>query len=385
MEVAGTRASLDGAYRSAYGVGRDWQSAVDACLEALGASPAQANLGIVYVTDHLAAHLPEVVEQLRQACGVQHWCGTVGIGIAAPGIEVFDEAAISLLLLDLPGDSFQLLPTTGEEFELPPHLTDWLARHGGASGLLHADPRTPELAEIVASLAELYSVDAVGGLSTSRAEQAQVSGQISMGRTSVLGLSGVLFSPTLKLVHGLSQGCSPLGPLRQATAAEGRLVASIDGRPALTVLAEDVGAGLTEDPRHQLEDVHLALPIPGGGASDYLVRNILGIDPVRGVIAAGEDVEPGQRLQFVRRDATAAAGDLDRMLGEALRQLESPPRAAIYISCMARGPNLFGPGSLELQRLQAALGDIPLTGFFANGEICNRRLYGYTGVLTLFP
>jgi small ligand-binding sensory domain FIST len=29
-------------------------------------------------------------------------------------------------------------------------------------------------------------------------------------------------------------------------------------------------------------------------------------------------------------------------------------------------------------------GDIPLIGFFANGEISRDRLYGHTGVLTLF-
>lgn len=398
MQAAGARESLDGVYRSAYGVGGDWQAAVDACLAALDTPSAHgtpgpehanpgiiANLGIVYVTDHVAPYLPEVIEQLRQACGVQHWCGTVGLGVAAPGLEIFDEAAVSLLLLALPDASFQLLPATGDDLTLPPYVIPWLEKHGGASGLIHADPRTPDLAEMVASLAELYSVDAAGGISASRAEQAQVSGRISMGEHAVLGLSGALFSPSLELIHGLSQGCSPMGPLRQATAADGRMIASIDGRPALTVLAEDVGASLTEDPRHQLKDVHLALPIPGGSSSDYLVRNILGIDPVRGVIAVGEEVEPGQRLQFVRRDATAAAGDLDRMLGELLRRLEGPPRAAVYISCVARGPNLFGPGSRELQRLQAILGDIPLTGFFANGEICNRRLYGYTGILTLFP
>ena len=31
-----------------------------------------------------------------------------------------------------------------------------------------------------------------------------------------------------------------------------------------------------------------------------------------------------------------------------------------------------------------ALGDVPLAGFYANGEISHNRLYGYTGVLTLF-
>jgi small ligand-binding sensory domain FIST len=30
------------------------------------------------------------------------------------------------------------------------------------------------------------------------------------------------------------------------------------------------------------------------------------------------------------------------------------------------------------------LGDFPLVGFYANGEISRDRLYRYTGVLTLF-
>jgi small ligand-binding sensory domain FIST len=41
------------------------------------------------------------------------------------------------------------------------------------------------------------------------------------------------------------------------------------------------------------------------------------------------------------------------------------------------------PGA-ELAQVRQALGDIPLVGFFCNGEISRDRLYGYTGVLTLF-
>jgi small ligand-binding sensory domain FIST len=60
------------------------------------------------------------------------------------------------------------------------------------------------------------------------------------------------------------------------------------------------------------------------------------------------------------------------------------PRGALYYTCTARGPNLFGPDSLELKRIADALGDVPLVGFFCAGEISNSRLYGYTGVLSLF-
>jgi small ligand-binding sensory domain FIST len=37
-----------------------------------------------------------------------------------------------------------------------------------------------------------------------------------------------------------------------------------------------------------------------------------------------------------------------------------------------------------LQIVRHALGDVPLVGFFAGGEIAHHRLYGYTGVLTVF-
>ena len=57
---------------------------------------------------------------------------------------------------------------------------------------------------------------------------------------------------------------------------------------------------------------------------------------------------------------------------------------AIYVSCAGRGGPHFGSPSAELQVVRRALGDVPLVGFFAGGEIAHHRLYGYTGVLTVF-
>jgi small ligand-binding sensory domain FIST len=46
---------------------------------------------------------------------------------------------------------------------------------------------------------------------------------------------------------------------------------------------------------------------------------------------------------------------------------------------------LFGDNSEEMSAVAQAIGDdVPLVGFYANGEISNNRVYGYTGVLTLF-
>ena len=62
----------------------------------------------------------------------------------------------------------------------------------------------------------------------------------------------------------------------------------------------------------------------------------------------------------------------------------------------ASHPHAANPGSVRLllrrvgeaigrfKMIRDAVGKIPLVGIYANGEISNSRLYGYTGVLTLF-
>ena len=57
---------------------------------------------------------------------------------------------------------------------------------------------------------------------------------------------------------------------------------------------------------------------------------------------------------------------------------------ALYVSCSGRGGAHFGAPSAEAQIVQHALGDVPLIGFFAAGEVARHHLYGYTGVLTVF-
>ena len=127
-----------------------------------------------------------------------------------------------------------------------------------------------------------------------------------------------------------------------------------------------------------------ALPIPGSDTGDYLVRNLVGIDPANRLIAIGEMVQPGASVMFCKRDAGTAREDMERMLESMRKGLYTRPRGGIYYSCLGRGAGLFGPDSDELKLVREGLGDFPLVGFFCNGEISHNRLYGYTGVLTLF-
>ena len=139
-----------------------------------------------------------------------------------------------------------------------------------------------------------------------------------------------------------------------------------------------------------------------------LVRHIIGLDPGHRGIALSDHARVGGQLAFCQRSVQTARADLTRICAE-IREELSPeellePQAvgaaasgtgasapvqkgiagAIYISCTGRGGPHFGGASAEMQIVRHALGDVPLIGFFAAGEIAHQHLYAYTGVLTVF-
>ncbi len=379
MAESGSLSGPDGAFRAAYGAGDGWQDSLQACLDALATPPEGANLGLVYTTDVLADHLSDIVARLRAVTGIQDWLGTVGTGVSACGLELHDRPAVVLLAGAVPAEAFRVIEPVSEglgAFET--RHGRWIAERTPYFGIVHGDPRTAGLPDLVAGLSALSSSFLVGGLSASRGEMWQVAGEVSQG-----GLSGALFSPDIKVVTGLSQGCTPIGPRRLVTEAERNVVKTIDERPAVEVFIEDIGELLARDLRRIGGYVYVAFPIAESDTGDYLVRNLTGIDTDKGWLSVGHSVVAGDRIQFCRRDHNAAVKDLKRMLADVKRRSDSAPRAGLYYACVARGPNLFGSESEELRLIRDELGEFPLVGFFANGEISHDRLYGYTGVLAL--
>lgn len=357
----------------------DWGRLAYDCVEQLGAAAGKSNLGFIYVTDTLAADLPAIIAFLKRTSSVADWVGSVGIGVVAGDRECFDEPAIALLVASLPGDGHCLIPNLAGNLDDIGAAKAWAQRVNPVLGVVHADPRAPQLIENLEGLARDTATFLVGGLTSSRGAMDQVAGRVVQG-----GVSGVMLAPSVGVVAGLSQGCSPIGPLRTVTAGQQNVIFEIDDRPALDVLKEDIGEVLARRLERVGGYIHVAFPIAGSDTGDYVVRNLVGIDPSRGWIAIGDEAVVGASIMFVRRDRDAAERDLVRMLGSLKKRLDAPPRAGLYFSCVARGPNLFGPDSAELAILRRELGAFPLAGMFCNGEISNDRLYGYTGVLALF-
>lgn len=364
-------------FRYAHAHAKDWREAANSCLAQLGQGP--ASLGFLYATDLLADSLSDILALFRSKTGVRHWVGTLGLGVCASGREYLDEPAVAVMVGDFEPDTFRVFSGVAAAADV-----DNVALKCGEAApnfaIVHADPHNPGVAELVTRLAgKVESGFLVGGLTSSRRQNLQIADGVVEG-----GLSGVSFSDGVTVATRLTQGCSPIGPKHAVTACQHNVIISLDGRPALEVFKEDIGEALARDLNRIGGHIFAGLPIPGSDTGDYLVRNLVGIDPANQLIAIGELLQQGSSIMFCRRDAKTANEDMTRML-ESIRQgLYSRPRGGIYYTCLGRGASLFGPNSEELKMIRESLGDFPLVGFFCNGEISHNRLYGYTGVLTLF-
>lgn len=359
----------------------DWDKAAEQCLQQIGYVPPEANIGFLYVTDLYADQVQAIVDFLREETGVSHWTGTVGISICATGKEYARTSAMAVMIGCLPEDSFRILPFYNRAADnLPGDWDRWLNSSATHVALLHGDPGNGSLPQLLEQLeASLPGGFLVGGLSSSHGAHPQIADGVLDG-----GLSGVVFNDRQPVLTALTQGCSPIADKRVITDCDNNVINRIDDRPALDVLKEDIGEILARDLNRAAGYIFAGLPIRGSDTGDYLVRNLVGVDSDGGRIAIGEIVAPGQAIQFCRRDGKTAWDDMHRMLDELDERLEAPPRGGLYFSCLGRGKELFGKESAELEMIRRKLGDFPLVGFFANGEISNQRLYGYTGVLVLF-
>ena len=404
-----------------------WQMAAALVLAQLRAQMAlhgyasAPTLALLYITDHYADQAQDILEYRGGELPlVTDWSGTVGVGIVSNNVEYWDEPALAVMLLEIPGDQYRVfsgVAPLGLGFE-------------AHTALVHADPETADLGELIEEMAQRTDSGYLfGGLASSRRHAVQfavggdgnISGHGAASGVFRGGLSGVAFGPNVNLVSRVTQGCMPVSAAHQVTDADHNVVVALNGEPALDVMLQELSISL-DKPQEALDVVRAtlvglvaaqdapraALRQTGNFGEDVLVRHIIGLDPGRRGIAVADRVEAGAQLVFCRRNVQAARADLTRICAEIREELEPQEQAletahallasalesaphparriagAVYVSCTGRGGPHFGGPSAEMQLVRRALGDVPLVGFFAAGEIAHHHLYGYTGVLTVF-
>jgi small ligand-binding sensory domain FIST len=329
--------------------------------------------------------------------------GAVRVGCSAGGViggghEVENAGAISLAGAVLPGarvEGFRLDP--GSEPDDTTDATRWAGRLPVSPGttptiVLLPDPFTCEAERLVDVIDRgLEGATVVGGLA-SGARQAGTNMVFSDRGAWGNGAVGLAIEGGHRLDTIVAQGCRPVGNPMFITGCERHLVTELDGRPPLEILHE-LFSELDERDQELLRySLFLGVVMrPEGvrhGHGDFLIRNLAGIDATTGALRVAATVAPGQVVQFHLRDRVTSAQDLQDHL-EAFRD-RSPGGlgGGLMFSCLGRGTNLYGEPDHDSRLIREVLGELPVGGFFCNGEIGPVQgrtfVHGYTSALAVF-
>lgn len=380
-----------------------FEDALSECAERVEEELGDGGVSILFafVTPHFAARYEKMHEFVSSRLRPEVFLGCSGGGVIGGFEEVERFPAVSLVAARLPEVEIRPFHLSGDlpDLDGPPDAWERLmgvSPEEDPQFIVLADPFSIRSETLISGLDYAFpSSPKIGGLA---------SGGTSPGLNTLFlgdevfaeGAVGVALTGDVVVDTVVAQGCRPVGDLLSVTACEGNWLHELDGRPAFEVLQE-MYADLGERDKHLAETALFAGVLMDEfaeepGAGDFLVRNVLGADPERGAIAVGEHLQAGMRLRFHVRDAETSAEDLRKLLEDYAEGSAGDPttdtHGALLFSCLGRGEHLYGEPNFDTGLFRENVGNVPVGGFFCNGEIGPVRgstfLHGYTSSFALF-
>ena len=340
----------------------------------------EPDLLLVFVTPGYGDDYHHVPRALRAAFPDAAIAGCAAGGVIGGGEEAEQVPALALIGAVLPDVEVRAIHIDGADLPGPSgEVADWhrlvgLEPVGDPQFLLFPDAFTTDVDALLAGLDEAFPKAAkVGGI---------VSGASAPGLNVLfvndtlhrVGCAAVTLRGEVLVETVVAQGCRPIGAALRVTRCEANLIYEFDGQPAAAALVE-IFRSLSDDDQERFR-TSLCLGVALGadaevGAGDFLIRNLLGVDPGLGLVAVGTQVRASQVVQFHLRDADTAAMDLGSMLARSREAAgeDGAPSVALLFSCLGRGEGLFGGTGHDSGMIVEHLGDLPIGGFFCGGEI----------------
>jgi len=386
-------------WASAVGEATDLEAAVAHAVAGVraGWGDERADLVVAFVSHHFAPQAEQVPDAVRAAFPAALLLGCTAGGVIGGGHEVEERPAVALTVAHLPGVTltpFAPDADTLPDADAPPQA--WHAALGVAASprphfVLLADPFSFPVDALLAGLDYAYpNATIVGGMASGA--RAPGGNTLFCGdRVRHDGAAGVALAGNVRVETIVAQGCRPIGDAMRITRCHENLLLELDDKPPLQILQELLPRLSEADRALVARSVMLGIDIGAGDTQEFLVRNIVGIDPERGALAIGERLRDGQSVRFVVRDAATSAEDLTAHLQRFAGRDAGAGAAvegALLFSCLGRGQYLYGAADHDAGLFRDRLGAIPLGGFFCNGEIGPvggaTHVHGYTSAFGLF-
>lgn len=360
-----------------------------------GQSP---DLLVGFVAPHFMNEFDHVPAAVRVQLAPRCFIGCSAGGLIGGWQEVEREPAVAFTAAILPDVEIKPFHVEDEQCpdldDPPEHWEDLVGNESAnhPAFILLPDPFSLRVDTLVSGL-DFAFPDAVkvGGLA-SGASQPGANALFLNEKTFRTGAVGVGLSGNLVVETVVAQGCRPIGTAMRVTKCDRNILYELNGMPAVSALHEvlvDLAPHEQQLARHALFlGVAMDEFKEEHNAGDFLIRNILGLEPVSGALVVGERLRSERTVQFHLRDAATSADDLRFMLKRYTDTHERNAAGALLFSCLGRGQYLYGIPNHDSDCFREYVGEIPLGGFFCNGEIGpvggSTFLHGYTSSFGIF-
>ena len=360
---------------------------------------ADVDLAIVFISGEHTPHYDRIPAMVQKKLNTKVFIGCSAGGVIGGGQEVEHAPGFALTVAHLPG--INLCPVHLEEADLPspdagPEAWErmmHIAPIEVPAFIVLADPFSYPTKDLLEGLDYAYPNSVkIGGMAS--AAIAPFNNALYLGATVhrtgavVLAISGDVVVDTI-----VAQGCRPIGAPLQVTKCNGNLLLELEKEPPLEALRRVVRELSEEDKALARHSLLLGIVMDGmldhPGHGDFLIRNIMGWDPNKGIMQIGELLTEGQIVQFHLRDAKTSTEDLTDLLKQYSEdKAGTQNEGALLFSCNGRGINLYGQANHDTGLFQTQVGSIPLGGFFCAGEIGpvsgDTFLHGHTSSFAIF-
>jgi len=385
------------------GVGQSQQQSTGQAVEAAArqalahAGISRADLAMIFFTADHAGHQRELVTAVIRTVGTDCVVGSSAAGVLTGEGEIEGSGGIAVLVIageEIIGRPFIFQPLKGNETNLGASFGEFLAKTQEQNSLMVLLPDTyngnPQ--PLLRSMASNAGFHPVIGAGSTENGAAGATFQLCGDKLASNSIAGAYLSGAFDAHIDITQGCQPISEPMMITKAEGNLIHEINDHPAIEVFAKLLKGPLAEDLRRALMVLFVGLPADrqenSVAAGKYLVRNIIGLDPEKGILGVAEEVSAGEAMIFAMRDGQRARDDLAQMLYRQVEMLGGKkPAFGLYFNCCARGSSLYGLPGIDSAYIAQALGDFPLIGMFGGYELAplgqTNHLFAYTGVLAL--
>ena len=343
------------------------------------------DLGLVFAAAPGYAESTGLLPELRRRLGFNVVVGCSGSGIIGAGREVETGPGLSVLAATCDTSamhpfSFSDKQANGKD-ATPESLADVIgadpADYEDGLMLVLVDPLTVSTEAALSVLDSAYpTVKKFGALVSGGREYGE--NRMFLGEElKKRGTVGLLMKSNFDAGTVVSGSEEPVGPSMVITKSNRNEVNRLDNRNPISVLEEIF---LNADPINQSRMKRtLVVGLESNGIlmdPDYVMRNILEMDQESGGIMIGDLVEEGQRLQFHVRDGDLAANTLTKNLdrhASLVQERGNNIDAMLCFNSVARGYRMFEQDDHDAQIIADRFSNIPISGFFSNGEIASRR------------